>query len=151
MGGDLIEAGLVAWAALALAASLIRRRDNDGMAAPPPWWDLWVRMLAAAALTPAITEAAGRLGPVLIGIVGTYPVVIAVVMTFTHAQLGRDAALAMARGSVLSWMAFASCFVAIGLSLTTLGLAIAVSLGVLAAAVTSVLVLWVDRRIALSA
>jgi hypothetical protein len=48
-------------------------------------------------------------------------------------------------------MAFTSCFVAIGLSLTTLGLPIAVSLGVLAATVTPVLVLWVDRRIALSA
>ena len=55
--------------------------------------DLPVRMLAAAAaLTLGITAAAGRLGPVLSGIVGTYPVVSTVVTTFMHAQLGRAAA-----------------------------------------------------------
>ena len=76
---------------------------------------------------------------------GAYPVAITVVLTFTHAQLGRDAALAMLRGIVLSWIAFASCFLAIGLSLEALGVAMAICLGILAAVATSFLVIWMDR------
>jgi hypothetical protein len=148
LGGGVVEAGLAAWAALGLAAALIRRPGPGVARAPAAWWDLWVRMLAAAALTLGITAAAGRLGPVLSGIVGTYPVVSTVVTTFTHAQLGREAAVAMLRGSVLSWIAFASCFLAIGLALEAQGLAVALALGMLAAVATTVLVLWIDRRLA---
>jgi hypothetical protein len=148
LGVGIVDAGLAAWAALALAAALIRRPSPGVARVPPPWWDLPVRMLAAAALTLGITAAAGRLGPVLSGIVGTYPVVSTVVTTFTHAQLGRAAAAAMLRGSVLSWIAFASCFLAIGLALEAQGLAAAFALGVLAAVATTVMVLWIDRRLA---
>jgi hypothetical protein len=105
-------------------------------------------MVAVAALTLAITTAASRLGAILSGIVGTYPVAITVVITFTHSQIGRNAVLDMLRGSVLSWISFASCFLAIGLSLEALGIASAIGLGVLAAVMTSVLVLWTDRVVA---
>jgi hypothetical protein len=105
-------------------------------------------MIAAGGLTLAITMAAGRLGPTLSGIVGTYPVVSTVVMTFTHHQFGREAAAAMLRGTVLSWIAFVSSFLAIGLSLKTIGLAGSLGLGVLAAACTAVVVLWIDRLLA---
>jgi hypothetical protein len=105
-------------------------------------------MVAVAALTLAITTAATRLGPIQSGIVGTYPVAITVVITFTHSQFGRNAALDMLRGSVLSWISFASCFLVIGLSLEALGIALAIGLGVLAAVTTSVLVLWADRVVA---
>lgn len=145
LGSQVVIAGLVAWLILMLAALLIRRPAVKIARTAPPRWDLWVRMLAVAALTLAITTAAARLGPILSGIVGTYPVAITVVLAFTHRQFGRSAAVAMLRGSVLSWISFASCFVAIGLSLEALGTALAVGLGVLAAAATSVLVLWADR------
>jgi hypothetical protein len=56
--------------------------------------------------------------------------------------------VAMLRGSVLSWIAFASCFLAVGLALEAQGLAVAFALGVLAAVATTVLVLWIDRRLA---
>jgi len=52
----------------------------------------------------------------------------------------------MLRGNVLSWIAFASCFLAIGLSLDALGIAPAIGLGTLAAVTTSVLVLWTDGQ-----
>lgn len=145
LGSDVVIAGLAAWVAQVLAASLIRRQASGSARAAPPRWDLWVRMLAVAALTLAITAAAARLGPILSGIVGTYPMAITVVLTFTHAQLGRNAALAMLRGSVLSWISFASGFLAIGLSIEAVGTALAIGLGVLAAVATSVPVLWIDR------
>ena len=47
LGVGIVEAGLAAWAALALAAALIRRPGPGVARAPPPWWDLPVRMLAA--------------------------------------------------------------------------------------------------------
>ena len=146
LGNDVVIAGLAAWLVLVFAASLIGRPEPGIARAAPPWWDLWVRTLAVAVLTLAITAAAARLGPMLSGIVGTYPVAITVVITFTHAQLGRNAALAMLRGNVLSWIAFASCFLAIGLSLDALGIAPAIGLGTLAAVTTSVLVLWTDGQ-----
>ena len=148
MASDTVGAGLAAWLALALAGSLIRRPELQTARASPPWWDLWVRMAVAAVLTLATTTAAARLGPILSGIVGTYPVAVTVVIAFTHTQLGRNAALAMLRGSILSWFSFASCFLTIGLWVEVVGTALAVSLGVLAAVATSVLVLWTDRVVA---
>jgi hypothetical protein len=143
-----LEIALTAYAGLLLVALLIPRSRFEAVKAPSPWWDIWFRMIAAAALTLAITEAAQRLGPVLSGIVGTYPVVTTVVTTFTHRQLGREAASIMLRGSVLSWLSFVSCFLVIGLTLKSRGIAVSMGLGALAALVTTIGVLWVDRRCA---
>jgi hypothetical protein len=147
LGGGVVVAGLAAWLAQVIALSLMPKPEPGVPRGAPPWWDLRVRMLAVAVLTLAITAAAARLGPVLSGVVGTYPVATTVIITFTHSQVGRDAALAMLLGCVLSWISFASCFLAIGLSLGTVGTAQAIGLGVLAAVATSVLVLWMDRVI----
>jgi hypothetical protein len=148
LGSDAATAGMAAWLALGLAALLIRRAELQSTRVSPPWWDLWVRMIAVAVLTLATTTAAARLGPMLSGVVGTYPVAVTVVIAFTHAQFGRDAALAMLRGSVLSWFSFVSCFLMIGLWIEAVGTALAIALGVLVAVATSVLVLWADRVVA---
>ena len=146
--GGVIEAGIAAYVALVASVCLIRRPRLEAIRSASPWWDIWFRMIAAGGLTLAITMAAGRLGPTLSGIVGTYPVVSTVVMTFTHHQFGPEAAVAMLRGTVLSWIAFVSSFLAIGLSLQSIGLAGSLSLGVIAAACTAVLVLRIDRFLA---
>jgi hypothetical protein len=148
LGSDAVTVGAAAWVALGLAGSLIGRPELQSTRAPPPWWDLWARMLAVAVLTLATTTAAARLGPMLSGIVGTYPVAVSVVIAFTHVQFGRSAALAMLRGSVLSWFSFASCFLISGLWIEVVGIALAIGLGVLAAVATAVLVLWTDRVVA---
>jgi hypothetical protein len=148
LGGNVVVAGSTAWVALLLATSLIQKPKLGAAPPTPPWWDLVVRMIAVAALTLATTGVAARLGPVLSGIVATYLVAITIVVTFTHVQLGRDGVLAMLRGSVLSWFAFASCFLAIALLVERLGIAVSMSLGALAAVVTSVLVLWTEQVVA---
>jgi hypothetical protein len=145
LGSNVFVAGLAAWLAQAIAIWLIPRPEPGTARPSPPWWDLWIRMLAVAALTLAITTGAARLGPIPSGIVGTYPVAITIVITFTHRQSGRGAAVATLRGSVLSWVSFASCFLAIGVSLEAAGTALAIGLGAFAAVATSVLVLWMDR------
>ena len=149
LGTDVVVAGVAALLALLLATLLIPRPAPGTARLPPSWWDLWVRMITVAALTLALTAVAARLGPVLSGIVGTYPIAITVVLTFTHAQFGRDAAVAMLRGSALAWIAFATCFLAIGLLIEAWGIALSMSIGALAAVMTSALVLWFDRRVAL--
>ena len=102
-------------------------------------------MAAASGLTMAITGAANWLGPVLAGVIGTYPVITTVVLTFTHHQWSRGAAVALLREILFSWISFASCFLVIGLTLHEDGLAVSFALGALAAAVTSGLVLALDR------
>ena len=140
-----IEAAIAAYAALILAAWLIPRSRVGATRLASPWWDIWFRMIAAATLTLAITAAAERLGPTFSGIVGTYPVVSTVATTFTHHRFGRDAAIAMVRGSVLSWIGFVSCFLVIGLALKPYGLAASLGLAALATVGTTILVLWIDR------
>ena len=104
-------------------------------------------MAAASGLTMAITGAANWLGPVLAGVIGTYPVITTVVLNITHHQWSREAAVALLRGILFRWISFASCFlVSIGITLHEYGLAVLSSaLGALAAAVTSGLVLALDR------
>jgi hypothetical protein len=148
LGSDVTTAAVTAWLALGLAGSLMRRPELQSTRVSPPRWDLWLRILAVAVLTLATTTAAARLGPMLSGIVGTYPVAITVVVAFTHVRFGRDAALVMLRGSVLSWFSFVSCFLTIGLWIEAVGTASAMALGVLVAIATSVLVLRADRVIA---
>jgi hypothetical protein len=150
-GARLVELGVIgsalaAYAALVSAALLIKRPLFDAAKMPPPWWDLWLRMAAASVLTLAITAAASALGPVLSGLLGTYPVITTVILTFTHHQWSRGAAVAMLRGILSSWISFASCFLVIGLMLKPYGLALSTALGVLAALATSALVLSLDRR-----
>ncbi len=149
LDGDIVVGALAAWIVLLLAVSLIHKPSPGTVAPPPPWWDIWVRIFAVATLTLATTALAGRLGPVLSGIIGTYPVAITIVVTFTHVQLGRNAATAMLRGGVLSWFAFTSCFLVIGLLIGDLGIGLSMSFGALAAIVTLVLVLRLDRIVAL--
>lgn len=137
LGHNLFIAGSTAWFAQALALVLIRTAKGPIPPSPRRWWDMWVRMLAVAALTLTITTAAARLGPTLSGIVGTFPIAISVVVAFTHHQSGPDAASTMLRGCILSWIAFANCFIVIGLTVDHLGVVTALGLGVLVGALTS--------------
>jgi hypothetical protein len=142
---SMAEAAPVAYAALVLTLSLVRRPRLATTRPASPWWDIWFRMIAAAALTLAITTAADRLGPTFSGIVGTYPVVTTVILTFTHHRFGREVAVAMLCGTALSWIGFVSCFLVIGLTLRPYGLAASLGLGALATICTTTLVLWIDR------
>ena len=148
IGGGLAGAALAAYAALLLAIVVIPRPRGAMGKAPPPWWDIWLRMIAASLLTLAITGAAGQLGPMFSGIMGTFPVVSTVVVSFTHHQWGAEAAIAVLRGSVLSWFSFVSCFLTIGLTLSSYGLAVSLVLGAASIVATSVVVLWIDRTMA---
>ena len=63
-------------------------------------------------------------------------------------RAGAPLALRAVTGTYHGRFSFASCFLVIGLSLEAPGIALAIGLGVLAAVMTSVLVLWTDRVVA---
>lgn len=141
-------AGLLACATLVGGLLLLGQRAPVVRLTRVPWWDLWLRMAASGALVALITLAAASLGPRLSGIAGTYPVISTVVVSFTHHQWGREAAVAILRGMMLSLISFASTFMVVGLLLTELGLAVTYALACLAGGVTSVSVLAIDRHLA---
>ncbi len=72
-----------------------------------PWWDLPLRMAAAAALVLALTSAADRLGPHLSGVLTPFPVATAIVAGFTHARLGAEATAWFFRGFIPGLCGFA--------------------------------------------
>jgi hypothetical protein len=67
-------------------------------------WDLPLRMALTAVLVVSLTAAAGRLGPVVGGLLAALPVLASVLAVFTHEQQGGAAGCALLRG-MLSGMA----------------------------------------------
>jgi hypothetical protein len=77
---------------------------------------LW-RMFGAAALVLAVTCGASELGPRLAGIFAMFPVMGTVLVGFAHAQSGRAHAVALLRGMVLGYFAFAAFCLVVSLLL----------------------------------
>lgn len=108
--GTAHEAALIAIAALLAAFWSIGKPAAFKGKLTMPWWDIPARMLATAVLVGFITVSADHLGPTRSGIASSYPVILTVVVTFTHERWGRDAATAMLRGVVLSLIGFVAFF-----------------------------------------
>lgn len=81
--------------------------------------DLPFRMLAGALLTLSVTLAAGDLGPRVAGLLAMFPVMGTILTGFTHRAAGRAAAVALLRGMVLGYFAFASFCVVLAYGLRT--------------------------------
>ena len=64
-------------------------------------------MLAGAVLTVAVTQAAATLGPALSGLFAMFPVMSTVLVGFSHRASGADFAVALLRGMVNGYYAFA--------------------------------------------
>jgi hypothetical protein len=112
----------------------------------PPAWDLPLRMAGALALVLTVTLLAERLGPRWSGALTPFPVALAVVLAFTHAQEGAPAVIALLRGFLPSMVSFALfCFV-LALAMVPLGFAAAFPLA-LAAQLTihAATLRWVAR------
>lgn len=97
-------------AGLCVAPWLFPKVEAPAAAAKPANDMVW-RMLAASALVLAVTFSAAQLGPRLSGILAMFPVMGSVLTGFTHAQQGRAQTVALLRGMVLGYFAFAVfCF-----------------------------------------
>lgn len=92
-------------------------RQND-----LPW-----RMLAAALLVLTVTWFATRLGPRMSGFMAMFPVMGTVLVGFSHHCSGRPFAVALMRGMVAGYYAFATFCLALALLLPLHGVAVAFS------------------------
>jgi hypothetical protein len=90
-----------------------------------PAWDLPLRALVTACLVVALTTASGGLGPGLSGLLAPFPIVTGVLAAFTHAHRGHTEAVALLRGMLVGFVAFAAfCFaVAVAVALPGAGIA----------------------------
>lgn len=98
-----------------------------------PWWDLPARAAAALALVVALTAASGALGPHLSGLLAPFPIITSVLAVFTHAHGGTDQVRVLLRNFLVGFYGFAAFCFTLAVTLTSLGVAAAFSIALLAA------------------
>jgi hypothetical protein len=77
-----------------------------------PLWDLPLRMGAGAALVLSVTYMAAHLGPTLSGALIPFPIVLAIIVAFAHAQQGRAGVIHFLRGFLPAiWSFVVFCFI----------------------------------------
>lgn len=138
-------AAVVASLALFINYRLIKVPADARAPGQLPWWDIPARMLATAFLVVVIALTADELGPVLSGIVSTFPVIMTVIGTFTHARWGGGAATVLLRAILVSMLSFVLFFVVVAETVVALGLAQAYLWATLTSLVTSAAILVVRR------
>jgi hypothetical protein len=145
---DILPAAVLAAVVIALGLFLMGRPPVKAPARAAPWWDVWGRMLITLLLVLAVTAAANVMGPRWSSIPASYPAITSVVIPFTHARDGRDAAMAMARGMLLSHIAFAVLFVLAASLIADHGVVPAYAMATAVALTCSGLVITIDRWLA---
>ena len=126
-------------ATLAVGFALTRRPERSTsaavVAARPPRWDIPARMAVATGVVLAITALAPIIGAHLAGLLSPFPVFGVVLAVFTHHSHGPSGASAVLDGLVMGLAAPAVFFLALALTLPTLGL-ISFAIATLAALIT---------------
>ena len=115
-------------------------------AAVKPAGDLPWRMLAGALLTLCVTYAAAGLGPRLSGLLAMFPVMSTVLVGFSHRANGPGFAVALLRGMVQGYYAFAVFCLVLSLLLRAQPIGMAFLLATGAALMVQLAVKWGMRR-----
>ena len=115
-----------------------------GRAAAPTsrGWDVPLRMLGALAVVLTVTHIADRLGPRWSGAFTPFPVALAVVLVFAHAQQGAPLALRLLHGFFPAMWGFGLFVFVVAVTIVPLGVPLAFLLALLAQAGVHALVLW---------
>jgi len=87
----------------------------------PPAWDLPLRMTGTLAVVLTVTSVADRLGPGLSGALAPFPVALAVVAVFAHAQQGAPQAIRLLRAFYPAMWGFGLFCLVVALALVPLG------------------------------
>jgi len=112
---------LATLAAFALAARVLPAERGHPAPLAPPAWDLPLRMAGTLAVVLTVTSLADRLGPGLSGAFTPFPVALAVVLVFAHAQDGAPLALRLLRGFFPAMWGFALFCLVVALAMVPLG------------------------------
>jgi len=112
--------------------------------APPvsPAWDLPLRMLGTLTVVLTVTHVADRLGPRWSGAFTPFPVALAVLLVFAHAQQGASMALRLLHGFFSAMWGFGLFCLVVAIAMVPLGPWLAFLLALLAQLTVHGLVLW---------
>ncbi len=122
--------------ALLIAGRLFPRLPID--TGPPTTPDdlLW-RMGAGAALVFVLTRYSYRIGPQLSGLFAMFPIMLSVLVVFSHRHAGAGFAIKLLRGTVLGYFGFATFCVVLSLSLRSTGMGASFALSLACAAIVN--------------
>jgi hypothetical protein len=114
--------------------------------AAAPAWDLPLRMAGALVIVLTVTHLADRLGPSLSGALTPFPVALAVVLVFAHAQDGTAMVSHLLRAFIPAMWAFALFCYVLAVTMVPLGHAGAFAVAVVVQLVAQGATFWVDGR-----
>ena len=112
---------ILAIASLLISIPLLPRGVPPRASPALPVWDLPARMTLATVFVLVLTTIATALGPYLTGLLSPYPLYAAILAAFAQHHDGPQAATRTLRGLLFGLFAFAGFFLALSLSLETLG------------------------------
>ena len=135
--------GLAATLGAFAVAGRVLPAEHVGMpTAPPPAWDLPLRMLGTLGVVLGVTHAAERLGPDWSGALTPFPVALAVLLVFSHAQQGGPLAVRLLHGFFPAMWGFGLFCAVLAVAMVPLGPWRAFALALLAQLAVHALVLW---------
>ncbi|MCD2515910.1 hypothetical protein LQ564_06215 [Massilia sp. G4R7] len=138
-----LGAGFVAvLAGLSVAPLLFGPAPQEEPVTGKPANDLPWRMLAGAVLAMSVTYAAASLGPRLSGLFAMFPVMSTVLVGFSHRASGAGFAVALLRGMIKGYVAFAVFCVTLSLLLRQQSIGMAFLLATGAALVVQLAMKW---------
>lgn len=129
-----------------VALSFMPRDSADPRPARPPRWDIPARLVVTTAIVLLLTGLAPALGPLLTGLLATFPLYGAILAGFAHHLEGPGPAIRVLRGLLLGLFAFAGFFFVLALLIEPAGVARAFSAAIASALVLQAGALWVMRR-----
>ena len=112
----------------------------------PSPMEMPTRMVAGASLVWGVTQAAHLLGERVSGMLAVFPVMVSVLVVFTHHQQGGQAARALLRGTLRGWWGFAMFCVVLALTLGQWPAAVAFALALCVALAVAGVLRWHDQR-----
>ncbi|MBX3036404.1 MAG: hypothetical protein KF758_05790 [Anaerolineales bacterium] len=115
---------------------LIPKSENIKSTATPGKWDIPSRIIIGTSFIIFITAIAPYIGARLTGLLTMIPLYVSILTIFAHRHDGGDSAINVLRGLTYGLFAFASFYLALGLSIQDFSLASAFSLAILAALCT---------------
>lgn len=142
------KAAAGAYCAILLSVIVIPRFAGAGGTARVPYWEIWLRMFATAAMIAIVTTIAKLVGPAWTGIIATIPVMGTVMAVFTHGRWGAEAVTTFLRSMMLSMFSFATFFVVVALGLERFGIVATYIAATLVAVSLSPIVVRIDRLLA---
>jgi hypothetical protein len=128
--------------AFALAGRALPAARGRSLAPASPAWDLPLRMLGTLAVVLTVTHVADRLGPRWSGAFTPFPVALAVVLVFAHAQQGAPLAIRLLHGFFPAMWGFGLFVLVVAVAIVPLGVWLAFVLALLALLGVHGLVLW---------